>query len=128
EGLDAAGRAAREPDPEAAVVATLSALSRIHQSPSSRPELWRSEPAEVLTVDVAGYLHTERAAAPTGLYELGLEEPERLLRRDVLAALEVRRPEVRPLLGWMDARDALFVALISDERVPLGLLVFPRGR
>lgn len=127
EALDAAGRAAREPDPEAAVAATLSALARIQQTPSARPELWRTDPAAVLTVDVAGYLHTEPAVAPSGLFELGLEEPERLLRRDVLAALEVRRPEVRPLLGWMDARDALFVALISDEDVPLGLLALPKG-
>jgi hypothetical protein len=127
EALEAAARAAREPDPDAAVVATLSALSRIEGSASFRPELWRAEPGEVLTVDVAGYLHTERAAAPAALYQLALEEPERLLRRDVLAALEVRRPEVRPLLGWLDARDALFVVLVSDDELPLGLLSFPKG-
>jgi DNA-binding NtrC family response regulator len=127
EALEAAARAAREPDPDAAVVATLSALSRVEANTSFRPELWRAEPGEVLTVDVAGYLHTERAAAPAALYQLALEEPERLLRRDVLAALEVRRPEVRPLLGWLDARDALFVVLVSDGELPLGLLSFPKG-
>lgn len=127
EALEAAGRAAREPDPEAAVVATLVALSRIEGDPRVRPELWRAEPGEVLTVDVAGYLHTERAAAPAELYRLALEEPEQLLRRDVLAELQVRRPEVRPLLGWMDARDAFFVAVVSDEALPLALLSFPKG-
>jgi hypothetical protein len=127
DALTAAARAAREPDPDAAVVATLSALSRIEADTSFRPQLWRAEPGEVLTVDVAGYLHTERAAAPPALYQLALEEPERLLRRDVLAALEVRRPEVRPLLGWLDARDALFVVLVSDDELPLGLLSFPKG-
>ena len=125
--LESAGRAAREPDPDVAIVATLSALQSIETTARTRPELWRSDPAEVLSVDVAGYLHTERAAAPLGIYELGRDEPERLLRRDVLAALEVRRPEVRPLLGWMDARDALCVALVTDDQVPLGLLAFPRG-
>ncbi len=127
EALEAAGRAAREPDPDAAVVATLSALQRIDRNMSVRPELWRCEPAEVLSVDVAGYLHTDRASAPAALYELGQQEPERTLRRDVLAALEVRQPEVRSLLGWMDAREALFVTLVTDDRLPLGLLVFPRG-
>jgi len=125
--LESAGRAAREPDPDVAIVATLSALQSIETNSRTRPELWRSEPAEVLSVDVAGYLHTERAAAPLGIYELGRDEPERLLRRDVLSALEVRRPEVRPLLGWMDARDALCVALVTDDQVPLGLLAFPKG-
>lgn len=125
--LESAGRAAREPDPDVAIVATLSALQSIETTSRTRPELWRSDPAEVLSVDVAGYLHTERAAAPLGIYELGRDEPERLLRRDVLAALEVRRPEVRPLLGWMDARDALCVALVTDDEVPLGLLAFPKG-
>ena len=125
--LEVAGRAAREPDPDVAIVATLSALQGLEATLRTRPELWRSEPAEVLSVDVAGYLHTERAAAPPGVYELGRDEPERVLRRDVLAALEVRRPEVRPLLGWMDARDTLCVALVMDEQLPLGLLAFPKG-
>jgi hypothetical protein len=125
--LEAAGRAAREPDPDVAIVSTLTALQSIETNSPTRPELWRQEPAEVLSVDVAGYLHTERAAAPLGLYDLGRDEPERVLRRDVLAALEVRRPEVRPLLGWMEARDALCVALVTDDQLPLGLLAFPRG-
>jgi DNA-binding NtrC family response regulator len=125
--IEAAGRAAREPDPDTAIVATLSALQRLEQAVTVRPELWRQDPPEVLRVDVAGYLHTERAAAPAAIYELGKEEPERTLRRDVLGALTVRRPEVRELIGWMDARDALFVTLVTDSEVPLGLLVFPKG-
>src|SRR5690606_2162584 len=115
EALDAAGRAAREPDPEVALVAALRALQGIESTLSVRPELWRADPPEVLRVDAAGYLHTERAAAPEGIHDLALGEPEQLLRRDVLAALEVRRPEVRPLLAWMDARGAFFAALVSDE-------------
>jgi DNA-binding NtrC family response regulator len=127
EALTDAGRAAREPDPEAAIVATLSALSGIEKNLGLSPELWRAEPADVLRVDLAGYLHGERSAAPAELYELARCEPERMLRRDVLAALEVRRPEVRPLLGWMDARGMLSVTLVTDEQIPLGLLSFPKG-
>jgi DNA-binding NtrC family response regulator len=125
--LGAAAGAAREPDPEVAIVATLSALSGVDKNLRLRPELWRAEPAEVLSVDLAGYLHTERSAAPPELYELARLEPERMLRRDVLAALEVRRPEVRPLLGWMDARGMFGVTLVTDEQLPLGLLSFPKG-
>jgi len=121
EALEAAGRAAREPDPDVAIVATLSALQGIEATVCTRPELWRIEPAEVLSVDVAGYLHSELAEAPAAVYELARDEPEHVLRREVLAALEVRRPEVRPLLGWMDARGALCVGLVTDEQLPLGL-------
>jgi hypothetical protein len=127
EAIEAAGRAAREPDPDTAIVATLAALQRIEPAVTVRPELWRQDPPEVLSVDVAGYLHTERAGAPAAIYELGKEEPERMLRRDVLGALEVRRPEVRELIGWMDARGLLCVTLVTDDQVPLGLLAFPRG-
>lgn len=127
EAIESAGRAAREPDPDTAIVATLSALRRLEQAVTVRPELWRQDPPEVLSVDVAGYLHTERAAAPAAIYELGKEEPERTLRRDVLCALMVRRPEVRELITWMDARGALFVTLVTDDEVPLGLLAFPKG-
>jgi DNA-binding NtrC family response regulator len=127
EALTAGANAAREPDPEVAIVATLSALSGVDENLRLRPELWRAEPAEVLSVDVAGYLHTERSTAPAELYELARLEPERMLRRDVLAALQVRRPEVRSLLGWMDARGMFGMTLVSDEHIPLGLLSFPKG-
>jgi DNA-binding NtrC family response regulator len=127
EALGAAGLAAREPDPEAAIVATLSALTGLDKNLRLGAELWRAEPAEVLSVDVAGYLRTSRATAPGELYELARGEPERMLRRDVLAALEVRRPEVRPLLGWMDGRGLLAVTLVCDEQLPLGLISFPKG-
>jgi DNA-binding NtrC family response regulator len=127
EALQAAARAAREADPDVAITATLSALQGVESTIRARPELWRSEPPEVLSVDVAGYLHTARAEVPSGIFELARSEPERMLRRDVLAALEVRRPDARPLLGWMDARDALYVTLVTDEQQALGLLSFPKG-
>jgi DNA-binding NtrC family response regulator len=127
EALQAAARAAREADPDVAITASLSALQGIESTIRTRPELWRSDPPEVSSVDVAGYLHTARAEVPAGIFELARNEPERMLRRDVLAALEVRRPDVRPLLGWMDAHDALFVTLVTDQQLALGLLSFPKG-
>ena len=53
------------------------ALQDTAASGNARAEIWRQAPTEVLTVDVAGYLHIERADAPERLYELGtLLEPE----------------------------------------------------
>jgi len=125
--LEMATRAALEPEPGAAVLATLECLQRLEQAVRTRPELWRVEPAEVLSVDVAGYLHVEPGVAPPEVYELAQSEPERLLRRDVLVQLEVRRPSVRPALTWMDARQAFAVSLVYEEQGPIGLLVLPQG-
>jgi DNA-binding NtrC family response regulator len=79
----------------------------------------------VLTVDVAGYLHVERAGAPERLYELALGEPERTLRLDALSAVEVRRPEVRGLLAWFRARGAYSATVVCDEDGPLGFVLLP---
>ncbi len=125
--LHAATRASLEPEPDAAIVAALKSLQGLEKNAHTRPELWRIQPPEVLSVDVAGYLHTERASAPAELYELAWTEPERMLRRDVLEEVQVRRPEVRAVLGWMEARDACAVTLVCEEQAALGLLLLPRG-
>jgi hypothetical protein len=125
--LEAASRAVLRADPSTAVLAVLEALQGMEQTIRARPELWRVDPAEMLRADVAGYLHTEAGEVPGEVYELAQGEPERLLRREVLADLEVRRPEVRPALTWLDARDAFAVGLVSEEQGPIGLLLLPRG-
>ena len=85
-------------------------------------------PEEVLHVDIAGYLHVEKAEAPASVYELGLSEPERTLRAEVLRAVAVRSPEVRPLLAWFDTRKAFSATIVMDEEGPIGFLLLPRGR
>jgi len=125
--LDAAARAVLRADPTTAVLAVLESLQGLEQTIRSRPELWRIEPAEMLRADVAGYLHTEAGEVPKQVYELAQSEPERLLRREVLAELEVRRPEVRAALTWLEARDASVVGLVSEEQGPIGLLLLPQG-
>lgn len=127
DAIDAASRGALQPEPDAAVRAALMALSKATAVPGARPELWRSDPEEVLSVDLAGYLHVEKTRAPDRLYELALAEPERTLRPEVLAALEVRRPEVRPLLAWFNSRRAFSATVVLDEDGPLGFLLLPRG-
>jgi hypothetical protein len=122
-----ASKNALQPDPDSAIRAALDALRAATGDPNARPQLFRNDPASVLSVDVAGYLHVEQADAPERLYELALGEPERTLRTDVLRALQVRRPDVRPLLAWMEAREAFSLTLIQDDEGALGFLLLPRG-
>jgi transcriptional regulator with AAA-type ATPase domain len=123
--IEAASRGALSPDPDTALTAALVALQSTAPSGKARAEIWRQSPSEVLTVDVAGYLHVERAEAPERLYELALGEPERTLRIDALQAVEVRRPEVRGLLSWFRARGAYSATVVCDEDGPLGFVLLP---
>jgi hypothetical protein len=123
--IEAATRGALSPDPNTALTAALVALQKTAASGNARAEIWRQSPSEVLTVDVAGYLHVERAEAPERIYELALGEPERTLRVDALEAVEVRRPEVRGLLGWFKARGAYSASVVCDEDGPLGFVLLP---
>ncbi len=127
DAVEAASRGALQPEPDAAIRAALEALSKATATANSRPELWRNDPEEVLSVDIAGYLHTEQTQAPARIYELALQEPERTLRAEVLKSLEVRRPEVRPLLDWFDSRRAFAATIVLDAEGPLGFLLLPRG-
>ncbi len=123
--IEAASRGALSPDPNTALTAALVALQKTAATGNARAEIWRQAPSEVLTVDVAGYLHVERAEAPERLYELALGEPERTLRVDALQAVEVRRPEVRGLLAWFLARGAYSATIVCDEDGPLGFVLLP---
>jgi hypothetical protein len=128
DAIERASQGALQPDPDAAIRAALAELRTASGDPNAKPELWRSPPDEVLSVDIAGYLHVTRGKAPDALYTLAMMEPERTLRADVLRALEVRRPDVRPLLAWFDARRAFSATLVVDEEGPLGFLLLPRAQ
>lgn len=125
DAIESASRGALQPEPDAAIRASLMALNRATGSPTARPELWRLNPDEVLSVDIAGYLHTTAQEAPERLLELAQAEPERTLRAEVLKAIEVRRPEARPLLSWFESRGAFSATLILDEDGPLGFVLLP---
>jgi transcriptional regulator with AAA-type ATPase domain len=127
DAIEAASRGALQPEPDAAIRAALEALSRAAPRPGTKPELWRADPPEVLSVDIAGYLHVGKGEAPERVYELGMAEPERTLRAEVLESLEVRRPEVRPLIAWFENRHAFSATLILDEDGPSGFILMPRG-
>ncbi|WP_437941278.1 hypothetical protein [Sorangium sp. So ce341] len=129
--FDAATRAAMNPEPEAALEAALSALrdaSDAGTAGQAPPALYLLSPPERVTVDRAGYAHTAPAEVPARLIELAQLEPERVLRVEAAEAVEVRRPEVRPLLAWLAERDVGVVALVNDAEGPIGALAIPRGR
>jgi hypothetical protein len=127
EALAEARVAALVPEPELAIQSTLRALKGTALSPQARPELWRRDPASVLSVNVSGTLETRDQEAPLGVYELGEREPERTLRVEVLRALEVRRPEVRPLLEWFEVHKAFSATIVVDDDGPIGFLLLPAG-
>ncbi|WP_437329697.1 hypothetical protein [Sorangium sp. So ce381] len=129
--FDAATRAAMNPEPEAALEAALSALREASDAGvagQAPPALYLLSPPERVTVDRAGYAHTEPAEVPARLIELAQIEPERVLRVEAAEAVEVRRPEVRPLLAWLAERDVGVVALVNDAEGPIGALAIPRAR
>ncbi len=127
DAIEGASRGALQPEPEAALRSALMALGQASALPGVRPELWRNDPEEVLSIDLAGYLHVAKGEAPQRLYELALAEPERTLRDEALRAVVVRRAEVRPLLAWFETRRAFSATVIVDEDGPLGFILLPRG-
>lgn len=125
--LDQAARDALQPEPSAALRAALVALAKLSSASDARPEIWQRDPPEVMSVDIAGYLHVARAEAPDRIYELGLAEPEHTLRADALRALRVRRPDVRGVLAWLEARGAYSATIITDEDGPIGFFLLPQA-
>lgn len=132
EALADAHASTRDREPRSA---TSHALVRIREAaahgagstPTPSPELWMFHPSRVYTVDAAGYLRERPGEVPTELLDLARVEPHATLRTEVLSALEVRRPDVRPSLKWLESREALFATVIAEADEPDGLLVVPRG-
>ncbi len=127
DAIESASRGALQPEPDSALRAALEALGKTATLPGARPAIFRNSPPEMLSVDVAGYLHVQTAEAPDRLYELASEEPERTLRAEALHALAVRRPEVRPLIAWFEDRRAFSATLVVDEDGPIGFILLPAG-
>jgi transcriptional regulator of acetoin/glycerol metabolism len=124
--------AALIPDPDAALEAALGTLGAVTRGravdPGQAPAtaaLFRSSPPERVTVDRAGYAHLEKAELPGGLTEIADGEPERILRVEVARAVQVRRPDLRPIVAWMDEHGIATVAVVRDELSAAGLLALP---
>ncbi|MCS6898532.1 MAG: hypothetical protein RMJ98_02230, partial [Myxococcales bacterium] len=119
---------AAQPEPTIALRSTLAVL-RDNLGPSSpSPALYRMETGDVLTVDRAGYLHESVGTLPTGLLDLCEAEPHQTLRLEVARAIQVRRPDVRNTLAWMEAHGYACATALRDDDGPVGVLAMPRGR
>ncbi len=128
--LDALARAcelAASAEPEDAIREALHALRAPSGAGSPSPELWTFSPTAVTTVDAAGYLHERAGELPETLVIVAAAETEATLRIEVLEALEVRRPEIRPLLKWMTDRRAILATMIAWAGETEGILVMPRA-
>ncbi len=125
--LAAASRALRRNDPDAALADALVLLRRAAGENAASPELWLLDPPSVLAVDAAGYARSRPAELPANLLEVAAAEPEATLRADALRALEVRRPDLRALLAFLDDRNAIAASLVTAAGEAVGLLVLPRG-
>jgi hypothetical protein len=123
-----AGRDAARAEPDDAIRSVLAALRSANGPGEPSPELWTLTPPRQTTVDAAGYLREQAAELPGDLLAVATAEPEAALRSDVLDALEIRRPDLRLLCGWMAARGALLAARIAWEGEPEGILILPRGQ
>jgi hypothetical protein len=118
-------------DPDEAIREALVALRVPAGLSAASPELWSLDPPGVTTVDAAGYARMAKAteaSLPEGIVATAAKEPETILRQEVLAALSVRHPELRPLARWMDDRGAMLAAVVTRGGEAEGLLVLPRGK
>lgn len=150
QALDAAMNAALNPDPEVALESALAKLQSLSGpkallsapktsadigSPEAAmhrpagPVLYSLSPPQLMAVDRAGYLHTERCEVPMRLIELADAEPERIFRVDIADTVSVRMPHVRPLATWLKERHFGAAAVIRDPvSGPIGLLALPERR
>ncbi len=103
------------PDPGVALEAALGALGAAAGRGTHPAALFRLSPAEIVTVDRAGYAHVGKAELPAGLVEIADGEPERILRVEVARAVEVRHPELRPVAAFLDEHGIAAVAVVRDE-------------
>ena len=123
--IDKATHSALEPDPNDAMRFALNELSQLNPNGKARPELWCIDPAEAKYVDVAGQLHERAAKLPERLTELAALEPELTLRLEVLRAVQVRRPEVRPLVSWFENQGTFSATLLQSGTGPVGVVCLP---
>lgn len=125
--IERATQCALEPDPNDALRFALAELSKINPNLPTRTELWCTDPAEAKYVDIAGQLHERAASLPERLTELAANEPELTLRLEVLRTVQVRRPEVRPLVSWFEHQGNFCATLLQSETGTVGVLCVPIG-
>lgn len=128
--LDAVGSALAACSRSGAEDALRDVLMRLREAtgPSaSPPVLYLLDPPRALTVDAAGYAR-ERPAEPHPMaVAVAAREPEGVLRVEVLEALEVRRPDLRALLGALRDAGTLCCVVVARGGEIEALLTLPAG-
>ena len=129
EALSDATRACRDRNARDAIAKALARIREAAGHGAQSPELWVLHPTRICTVDAAGYLQERSGELPTALLDVAQGEPGGVVRVDVLHALEVRRPDLRPLLRWLEDRGVLFATMIAggDGEEPDGIILVPAG-
>ena len=125
ETLAEATLAAKEPDPRQAITAVLTTIADRLGEAGGAACLYRLTSGDRASVDRARYLHIEEADFPPELVEIVSLEPHHVASTEALRHIEVRKPEVRKWVAWLDARGAGLVALVVDEEVTVGALLWP---
>lgn len=123
--LDQAVVAAKAPEPRQAVVLALSAIRDGLGADNGPAALYRFATADRLTVDRAGYLHSEHGLVPTALVERVSREAERVVGTDTLRANELKEVALGSMITWLEDRGAGAAALVLDEDLPIGVLLWP---
>jgi hypothetical protein len=127
DALEAAHAELRRADADDAARAALAKVREAAGQGAASPELWLLDPPTVLSIDAAAYAHERSGDPHPDALATAAKEPFGVLRRELLEALEVRRPDVRPLSRWMADRDALSASLVVRDGDVQALLVVPRG-
>jgi hypothetical protein len=89
--------------------------------------LFTVAPPLMEVVDLAGYLEQRALAIPPDVVGLALAEPLCTLRQEVLREHEVRRPEVRAALSWLETNRFRSLTLAVSDGVVIGALALPSG-
>ena len=126
--LERALAGAKAPDPREAVIQALARVRDAYGADAAKAALYRFATGDRVVVDRADYPHTEAADVPRALVELLGREPERVISAEALRSVMVQRAEARPLVAWLDERQAYAVALIVDDDVPTGMFLWPSSR
>lgn len=123
--LERSIEAAKEADPERATTLVLTAIRDGLGREVEPAALYRLISGDRVVVDRAGYLHIEPSVVPPALLDIASTEPERVLSTEALRYIQIERPDVRPVLAWLDGRGAAAASLVMDEEVCVGVLLWP---
>jgi len=125
-----ASRALRGRDADLAVTSALRALASAAAPPkvatqARSAELWTLDPVRVLRVDTAGYPTETPGELPPELLVIACGEPEATIRAEALAAVEIRRPDLRALSRWMSDAKMATATLVTRGGDIEGVLFLP---